>query len=107
MDEEKRETVRSLTYGAVVAPVWLQHPLVVFLHSVPELKLVACTASVKVLLALDLAQIPELIILETDKSYKHTQERIRRLKAAWPASNILALIPHESLAALVQSAGAD
>jgi DNA-binding NarL/FixJ family response regulator len=92
---------------AIVAPVWLQNALLVFLHSAPELKLVACTATVQVLLALDLEKIPELIILETDKRRERAQEQIKRLKAAWPASNLLALIAHKSLGALMQAAGAD
>lgn len=107
MDEEKQEHLGLSTHVAVVAPVWLQHPLVVFLHSTPELKLVACTATVKILLTLDLEQIPQLIILETDKNYERAAEQVRRIKAAWPASNIIALIPHQSLRALVQAAGAN
>jgi hypothetical protein len=107
MVEEKREQVWPLTPVAIVAPVWLQHALVVFLHSVPELKLVACTATVRVLLSLDLELIPNLIILETDKRYQQAQEQIRRLRSAWPASHIVALVPRGSLKALVQAAGAD
>jgi DNA-binding NarL/FixJ family response regulator len=107
MDEEKRAHLRPSTCVAIVAPVWLQNALLVFLHSAPELKLVACTATVPVLLALDLEQIPQLIILETDKRREQAQEQIRRLKAAWPASNVIALIQHNSLRALMQAAGAD
>jgi DNA-binding NarL/FixJ family response regulator len=107
MDEEKREHLRPSTCVAIVAPVWLQNALLVFLHSAPELRLVACTATVPVLLALDLEQIPDLIILETDKSREQAQQQIRRLKAAWPDTNIIALIQHNSLRALMQAAGAD
>jgi DNA-binding NarL/FixJ family response regulator len=107
MAEEKREQMGPSISVAIVAPVWLQNALLVFLHSAPELKLVACTATVQVLLALDLEKIPELIILETDKRRERAQEQIKRLKAAWPASNLLALIAHKSLGALMQAAGAD
>ncbi|HXV43447.1 MAG TPA: hypothetical protein VEC96_10310 [Anaerolineae bacterium] len=107
MDEEKRELLRPSTCVAIVAPVWLQNALLVFLHSAPELKLVACTATVTVLLALDLEQIPELIILETEKRREQAQQQIKRLRAAWPNSSIIALIQHNSLRALMQAAGAD
>jgi hypothetical protein len=107
MDEEKREPLEPSTSVAIVAPVWLQNALLVFLHSAPELKLVACTATVQVLLALDLEQIPQLIILETDKRREQAQQQISRPKAAWPVSNIIALIQHHSLRVLMQAAGAD
>lgn len=107
MAEEKQEQLESSTYVAVVAPVWLQNALLVFLHSTPELKLVACTATVEILLALDLAQPPKLIILQTGKSYKHAQDQINRIKTAWPASNIIALVPHKSLEPFVHAVGAD
>jgi hypothetical protein len=107
MDEEKREHLGPSTSVAIVAPVWLQNALLVFLHSAPELKLIACTATVQVLLALDLEQIPELIILETDKRREQAQQQIRRIKDAWPTSNIIALIQHLSLRALMQAAGAN
>ena len=107
MDEEKREHPGPSTYVAIVAPVWLQNALLVFLHSAPELKLVACTATVPVLLALDLIQIPKLIILETDRRREQAQEQIRGLKAAWPDSRLIALIHHNSLRALMRAAGAD
>jgi hypothetical protein len=107
MNEEKRERLGPSTSVAIVAPVWLQSALLVFLHSAPELKLVACTATVQVLLALDLEQIPELIILETDKRREHAQEQIRSIKTAWPTSHIIALIPHSSLRALMHAAGAE
>jgi hypothetical protein len=107
MDEDKREHLGPSTHVAIVAPVWLQNALLVFLHSAPELKLVACTATVPVLLALDLDQIPELIILETDKRREQAQQQIRRIKAAWPTSKLIALIPHSSLRTLMQVVGAD
>jgi DNA-binding NarL/FixJ family response regulator len=107
MDEEKREHLGPSTSVAIVAPVWLQNALLVFLHSSPSLKLVACTATVQVLLALDLEQTPQIIIIETDKRRDHAQDQIKWIKAAWPASSIIALIPHSNLRALMRAAGAD
>jgi hypothetical protein len=107
MDEDKREDLGLPTYVAIVAPVWLQNALLVFLHSAPELKLVACTATVPVLLALDLEQIPELIIIETDRRREQAQQQVKHLKAAWPAIKLIALIPHQGLRALMQVVGAD
>jgi DNA-binding NarL/FixJ family response regulator len=107
MDMEKQEHLEASTSVAVIAPVWLQHALLVFLHSAPELRLVACTATVQILLALDLGQTPELIIVETDKNYQQAQEQVREIKAAWPDSRIIALIAHKSLKRSVQAAGAD
>ncbi len=106
MEEEKRDHVQGLTSVAIVAPIWLQNALLVYLHSAPELKLVACTATVPILLALDLQQIPDLIILEADKKSENAQNQVKRLKISWPASHIIALIQHSSQAALVQAAGA-
>ena len=106
MAEEMQEPIGSSTYIAIVAPVWLQNALLVFLHSTPALKLVACTATVQVLLALDLDKIPELIIIETEKDYRRAQDQIERIKAAWPASHVIALIPDKSLRVFVQAAGA-
>lgn len=107
MDSAKQEHFKSLTSVAIVAPIWLQNALIVLLHSAPDLKLVACTATVQVLLALDLEQIPEIILLEADKRSERVQEQISRLKATWPASKVIAVLEHSSQETPARLAGAD
>jgi hypothetical protein len=107
LNEEKQQPLGPPVNVAIVAPVWLQDALLVFLRSISELKLVACVATVQVLLSLDLEQTPELIILETDKKYGHAQEQIRSIKTAWPDSHIIALIPHNGLKPFIQAADVD
>lgn len=107
MADPQSEQLRASINTVVIAPVGLQDALLVFLHSAPELKLIACTATTQVLLALDLAQTPELILLEAPTSSDEAQTRVTQLKTAWPASHLIALVHHRNQVALVQAAGAD
>ncbi len=96
-----------MTNVAIVAPVWLQNALMVLLHAEPDLKLVACTATVQVLLSLDLEQSPDLVILEANEQLERAEEQLRRIKTAWPTSGCVALIEERRQSALIRAAGAD
>lgn len=107
MKPEKREHSEPQTSVAIVAPVWLQNALIVLLHAETDLKLVACTATVQVLLSLDLEKTPELVILETDEQRERVEEQVGRIKTVWPTSSCIALVEHSKQKADLQAAGAD
>lgn len=107
MKPAEGEQPKPLTNVAIVAPVWLQNALLVLLHAQPDLKLVACTATVQVLLSLDLEQTPDLVILETDEQLERSEEQIGRIKTTWPGSSCIALIEESKERSLIQAAGAD
>lgn len=107
MPQDELSNHGAPTIVAIVASVWLQHALIVLLHAIPELKLTACTATVRVLLSLDLEQIPDLVVLDAYEQDERASDQLRRLKAAWPATRYIVLVEHNRQKALMRAIGAD
>lgn len=107
MPQDELSNHEAPTIVAIVASVWLQHALIVLLHAIPELKLTACTATVRVLLSLDLEQIPDLVVLDAHEQDERAGDQLRRLKSAWPATRYIVLVEHNRQKALMRAIGAD
>jgi len=88
-------------------PVRLQDAYSTFLRAIPEVKVVACAATVQALLSLVVEQSPDLVLLEADSHDTQASDQVRRIKTAWPTARCIALVEHTRQRALVQAVGAD
>ena len=107
MKQNESHGIERLTTMAAVVPVRLQDAYSTFLRAIPEVKLVACAATVQALLSLVVEQSPDLVLLEADSHDTQASDQVRRIKAAWPTTRCIALVEHTRQRAWVQAAGAD
>ncbi len=107
MKQNESHSIERLTTVAVVVPVRLQDAYSTFLRAIPEVKVVACAATVQALLSLVVEQSPDLVLLEADSHDTQASDQVRRIKTAWPTARCIALVEHTRQRALVQAAGAD
>ncbi len=92
---------------AIVAPQWLQDGLAVVVKTIPHFHLAACTGSIPILLSLDLAREPDVIILAVDAPHAKASDQVRHLRFVYPHARYLVLVQEEAQTDTMRAAGAD
>lgn len=90
-----------------VVPAWLQNPLKVLLQASAGVELTACTTSPAELLALEIAPLPDLILLHADKHDSRAAEQVKQVKSSWPEARCIVFVEYVRQRDVVLAAGAD
>ena len=71
------------------------------------MRLVACTSSIHILLSLDLARAPDVVLLTVDASEIKSRDQIRQVRFVYPRAHLVALIQEQAQSASARAAGSD
>lgn len=110
MREPERENNKPLTKISTivtVVPDWLQAALTVLIESLPEFNLIARVSSVEQLLLLQLAQNPDLIVMDIQNDLKLVEIHLSRIKNIWPETYCIVLTKYTKHRAHLLAYGAD
>lgn len=92
---------------AILAPRWLQEALGILLLSDDSFTLVANTQNEDMLFSLSLSQMPDIILIDTDRRLKKAVDQITRIKAKIQSANYVMLVDKTSQYSPLIQAGAD
>jgi DNA-binding NarL/FixJ family response regulator len=92
---------------AILAPRWLQEALGILLLSEDTFTLVANTQNEDALFLLSSSQMPDIILIDTNRRLNKAVEQITRIKAKIQSANYVMLVDQTSQNRPLTEAGAD
>ena len=91
--------------AGIVAPAWLQEPLAVLLEAARQVTVWASSITAEELLAAPAVRPPDLTLMYVPD--RETVGQVEVLKAAWPATDCIALVQYPRDQGAASEAGAD
>ena len=86
----------------IVAPIWLQNVLSVWLQVVGKMELVICATTCS---SLDFNLVPDLVIFSAADESAYAE--VQKIKQMWPTARLLVLVDETLQESLIEEAGAD